>query len=261
MLWNENSGAHRVRYAQVFEAETRRHDQRFRELVPIAAGDAVLDVGCGTGVSTREAARFAASVLGADLSEVMLEHARQQSADLPNVRYLRADAQVHPFPEAGFDVVISRFGVMFFADPVAAFRNLARALRPGGRLAILVWQHREHNEWALAPLEALAPAKELPPPGPAFSFADPGRVEEILVTAGFHDVRFTDIREPVYYGPDPETAEGFVLGLQDPREALAASEDRRGALARLRNTLAGHATEDGVLFDSRTWLVRARCSG
>ncbi|HVV09792.1 class I SAM-dependent methyltransferase [Amycolatopsis sp.] len=256
-FWNADAGAHRVRYAEIFEAETRAIDGRFRALAAVREDESVLDVGCGTGVSTRDLAPYAGKVVGIDVSAVMLEHARKLSSELPNVRYEQGDAQTHPFPEAAFDLVVSRFGVMFFADPVAAFTNLARALRPGGRLAILVWQDRDHNEWSTAPHEALAPGEELPPPPSAFSFADPGPVTEILTGAGFGEPRFTEVRAPVYFGPDPATAEGFLLGLQGPKEALAASEDRRGALARLRSTLAGHATENGVLFDSRTWIVRA----
>jgi ubiquinone/menaquinone biosynthesis C-methylase UbiE len=137
-----------------YDTELRRHNVHFRAAADVQPDDRVLDVGCGTGQTTRQAAHVAVagSVLGVDLSEPMLERARQLSADegLRNVSYEQADAETHPFPAAGFDLCISRFGTMFFADPVAAFTNIGRALRPAARLVMLVWQSRRRNEWATA---------------------------------------------------------------------------------------------------------------
>jgi len=142
--WDGPAGAHRTRYAAVFDAEPRPHNERLRAAAGIAPRDRVLDVGCGTGQTTRDAARAATdgSALGIDLSAQMLEHARRIAAEegLANVSFLQADAQVYQFPVASFDVAISRFGTMFFADPVAAFGNVGHALRPGGRLVLMVWQ-------------------------------------------------------------------------------------------------------------------------
>ena len=122
-----------------YDAELRRHTAHFFAAAKVGAGDRVLDIGCGTGQTTREAARAAVDgvAVGVDISEVMLEQARRISDDeeLSNISFELADAQVNPFPPTSFDLCISRFGVMFFADPVAAFTNIARALRPGGRLA------------------------------------------------------------------------------------------------------------------------------
>src|SRR5262249_27457292 len=151
---------HRVRFAQVFEAEARAHDERFLAASGVGPRDRVLDVGCGTGGSTREAARTATagSVVGVDISGVAIEEARglSEAAGLGNVTYLKAAAQVHPFPAADFDLCISRFGVMFFADPVAAFTNLQRALRPDARLVLLVWQAHDRNEGPGAIRQALS---------------------------------------------------------------------------------------------------------
>ncbi|MDT5192413.1 MAG: hypothetical protein QOI28_4664, partial [Mycobacterium sp.] len=135
-----------------YDAELRLHNELFRDATRVGSGDRVLDIGCGTGQSTREAARaaVAGSALGVDTSAPMLERARQLSDDegLANITFQQADAQVHPFPPTRFDLCISRFGTMFFADPVAAFTNIGSALRPAARLVLLVWQQRDRNEWA-----------------------------------------------------------------------------------------------------------------
>lgn len=260
---------HRTRDTELFDydAELRLHNEHLRAAARVGARDRVLDIGCGTGQTTREAARAAVtgSALGVDVSEPMLERARRLSADQgpPNVSYQQADAQVHRFPPAHFDLCISRFGTMFFADPVAAFTNIGRALRPEARLVLLVWQDRDSNEWASAIRRSLTAAEATPPPstsGPnAFSLADPGTTEGILAAAGFKDVSFTDVHEPVYYGPDTATAFDNVLRLlkfQDLLTGLDAATSEQ-ARTRLRATLAAHDTGEGVYFDSRAWLITA----
>ena len=266
--WDGPAGAHRTRHAAVFDAETRPHNERFRAATAVAPGDRVLDIGCGTGQTTRDAARAAVggSALGIDLSAQMLEHARRLSREegLANVGFLQADAQVHRFPAASFEVGISRFGTMFFADPVAAFGNIGRALAPGGRLVLMVWQARDRNEWSMAIRAAIAGDAPVPPP-PAdgqhpFSLAEPAVAGGILTAAGFDEISFTDVREPVFYGPDPAVALDVVRGLRSTRDLLAgmpAAETGR-ALDRLRATLAAHQAADGVFFDARSWIIAAR---
>ena len=266
--WDGPAGAHRTRYAAVFDAEDRPHNERFRAATAPAVRDRVLDIGCGTGQSTRDAARAATagSALGIDLSAQMLEHARRVSRaeGLANVSFEQADAQVHRFPAGGFDVAISRFGSMFFDDPVAAFGNIGHALRPGGRLVLLVWQERERNAWSTKIREAIAGDLELPPPpetGPGpFSLGDPDIARGILTAARFTEVRLTDVHEPVYYGPDAGVALGVVSGLRSTRDLLEGMDEKQAeqAVARLRATLAEHQTSKGVLFDSRTWIIAAR---
>jgi SAM-dependent methyltransferase len=287
---DQAAGEHRVRYAALFDAELSRHNAHLRAATGIGPRERVLDVGCGTGESTRDAARAAAagSVVGVDLSRPLLERARRLTDEqgLRNVAYVQADAQVHRFPPGSFDVCVSRFGVMFFADPVAAFTTIGRALRPGGRLVLLVWQGQDRNEWSGAVLRSLStgpaadpptPSGSPPPPstgpaggprpGPAggpgqhpFSLADPAATRDILTESGFTDVAFTEVHEPVYYGPDVATARDFVLGLRDVRDVLAGLDavSAGRALTRLSATLAAHETSDGVLFDSRAWIVTAR---
>jgi SAM-dependent methyltransferase len=248
-----------------YDAELRLHNELFRAAARVGSGDRVLDIGCGTGQSTREAARaaVAGSAVGVDLSARMLERARQLSDDqgLPNITYQRADAQVHCFPPAHFDLCISRFGAMFFADPVAAFTNIGRALRPAARLVLLVWQDRDRNEWASAIRQTLTAATATPTGGAnPFSLADPTATEGILAAAGFEQISFTDVHEPVYYGPDSATAFDAVLRLWEFKDLLANLDavTAEQARTRLRATLAAHNTDGGVYFDSRAWIITAR---
>jgi ubiquinone/menaquinone biosynthesis C-methylase UbiE len=249
-----------------YDAELRLYNEHFRVAAAVRRQDRVLDVGCGTGRTTRDAARAAVtgSVLGVDISERMLEHARRVSDDerLVNVTYLRADAGVHHFPPASFDLCISRFGTMFFTDPVAAITNIRRALHPGGRLVLLVWQDRDRNEWAHVIHHALTgtttPTSPATDPS-AFSLGDQATTKRILATVGFTDVSLTAIQEPIYYGPDTDTAYSNVLRLQEPRALLAALGPAAAEQARnrLRATLAAHDTGTGVSFDSSAWIVTA----
>jgi SAM-dependent methyltransferase len=247
-----------------YDAELSLHNAHLRAAARIGPHDHVLDIGCGTGQSTREAARAAVtgSALGVDISAPMLQRARQLSDEqgLSNVTFQQADAEVHRFPPMHFDVCISRFGTMFFADPVAAFTNIGRALHPAARLVLLVWQERDHNEWATEIRQSLTTATP-PTGGPdAFSLAEPAVAEGILAAAGFADVDFTDVHEPVYYGPDSATAFDAVLRLLKFGDLLADLDAATAeqARARLRATLAARETDRGVYFDSRAWLVTAR---
>ena len=247
-----------------YDAELRAHHEHLRAAYGIRPGDEVVDIGCGTGLTTREAARAAAPgrVVGVDVSERTLERARQLTVGLDNVRYELGDAQVHRFEPAGFDVAISRFGTMFFSDPAAAFANIAAALRPGARLVLLVWQRREHNEWARAIDAALGDAAQPPQPGAdPFSLGDAEATAGMLEGAGFDRVRFEDVHEPVLYGPDLDAALAFVRGFQNTSAALASLSDGEAArtVERLRETLAAHYDKErGVVFDSRSWLITAR---
>jgi SAM-dependent methyltransferase len=249
--------------ADFYDAELRRHNEHFRAALKVGPRDRVLDIGCGTGQSTREAARMAAegSVVGVDVSDELLHVARQRGAEerLRNVAFERGDAQVKKFPAAYFDLCISRFGVMFFADPVAAFANVGRAMRPGARIVLMVWQSRDRNEWATAIHDALAPGSVASiAAAAAFSLAEPTIATSILTAAGFGSVDFAEVHEPVFYGPNVDAAYDAVVGLLFVKDALAdmdAAPDE--ALQRLRALLNAHSTVDGVLFDSRAWIVTA----
>jgi SAM-dependent methyltransferase len=254
-----------------YDAELQRHNQVLRRSYGIQPDDHVLDVGCGAGQTTRDAARLArnGTVLGVDVSASAIERARRltNETELSNVSFQRADAASHPFAAESFDVAISRFGTMFFADPVAAFANIRRALRPEGRLVMMVWREHDRNEWSVLIERALADPADARAGSPAepdaFSLADPGLTAGMLDAAGFVDVSFTDVHEPVYYGPDVAAALEWTRGFSSVRDALQrldpASAGR--ALERLREALAGHLSGSGLWLDSRAWIVAARRVG
>jgi SAM-dependent methyltransferase len=252
-----------------YDAELRRHNEVLRRAAGVRLHDHVLDIGCGTGQTTRQAARTArsGSAFGVDVSAPAIERARElaRAEGLRNVTFEHADAQVHRLPPERFDLAMSRFGTMFFDDPVAAFVNIGRALRPAGRLVMMVWQAPERNEWDVAVRRSLEAAGG-PVAGPSggagadpFSLADPPAVCEILHAAGFADVAFTDVQEPVYYGPDVAAALDWVHGFTCTREVLKRLDPAAAARAdeRLRQALAGHLTDDGVWFGSGAWIVTA----
>ena len=243
-----------------YDAELRLHNERLRDAYEIGPGDRVLDIGCGSGQTTRDAARVAAAghAHGVDSSAEMIERARHLSREerLRNVTFQHADAEVCRFPNEPFDVAISRFGTMFFNDPKGAFANIGRGLRPSARLVMMVWQDHERNEWSVAIERALSePGTTFQPSergADPFSLADPAYVERILDYAGFSKVTF--------YGRDVDAALDFVTGFQSTRQVLFGLDERSasGAVERLRQTLSTHQTDDGVWLDSRAWIVTAQ---
>jgi SAM-dependent methyltransferase len=251
-----------------YDAELRRHNEVLRRACGIRFRDHVLDIGCGTGQTTRKAARTAPAgrALGIDVRAAAIERARELAAaeELENIAFEHADAQDYRFPPERFDLAISRFGTMFFDDPAAAFANIRRALRPAGRLVMMVWQAPARNEWDVAICQALGIPQTSAPPvsgGPdPFSLADPSAVSEVLENAGFAGVAFTDVSEPVYYGPDVAAALDWVRGFTCTSQALNRLDPGAAASAvrRLREVLAAHQSDDGVWFNSRAWIVTAR---
>lgn len=251
-----------------YDAELQLHTAPLLAACAIRSREHVIDIGCGTGQTTRDAARLAVSgsALGVDITESMIGRAQElATAEGPsNVRFEYADAQVHSFQPQHYDVAISRYGTMFFADPVAAFRNIGSALRPGGRLVMMVWQAHEANEWSVAVHEALAPYDLSPSAAPGaqehFSLADPGTVERILDAAGFAGVQFKDVREPIYFGESMDAAVEWVRGFRFVRNILQRLDAAAAArlLASLRETLAKNCSERGVWFPAREWIVTAK---
>lgn len=225
-----------------YDAELRPHTMHLRAAARVRPGDHVLDIGCGGGETTRDAgcAAINGSATGVDTSAPMLEHARRRTdaEGLHNVTYEQGDAQIPRFPQGHFDVCISRFGAMFFTDPVAAFTNIRRSMRRGARLVLLVWQSAERNEWFTAPREALRdpnpPARAASNLGP-FSLADPAMTEAVLTSAGFTDIGFEDIR--VHYGATPDAAYEAILRLRHTRDRVATFR------LRFLEVLAGHRSE------------------
>ncbi|MDK1385699.1 class I SAM-dependent methyltransferase [Sinorhizobium sp. 8-89] len=249
--------------ADFYDAELSRHNRHLRAAASVGMRDRVLDVGCGAGQTTREAACVAVEgeVIGVDTSAEMLKIAQQRCKDagLRNVVFELGDAQHHNFPAARFDLCISRFGVMFFADPAAAFANIARAMRSGARLAWMVWQSQERNEWSGAIRQALAPGRAiLEDAGKAFSLGDPAIATELLSTAGFASIDFVEIQEPVFYGPNVDAAFDALTDLYLVKDALARTDEPPDQpQQRLRDLLDSHMTAEGVFFDSRAWIISA----
>jgi len=246
-----------------YDAELRRYDEVLRRAYAVQLHDRVLDIGCGMGQTTCEAARaaVAGSALGVDISAAAVEYARElaRAQATRNVTFECADAQVHAFPKGHFDLVVSRFGTMFFADPAAAFANIGQALHPAGRLAMVVWQAYERNEWAVVIGQSLGGAAAPAGPDP-FSLADPPAVTEMLEAAGFTGIAFTEVNEPVYYGPDVDAAMDWVRGFTCTSEVLKRLDPAAAtqALARLREAITAHLTDDGVWFNSRAWVITGR---
>ena len=233
-------------------------------------GQSVLDVGCGCGGTTLADARLVAPgpAVGLDLSGPMLARARAgaAAAGLSNAVFLQGDAQVHPLEAARFDVVMSRFGVMFFADPVAAFANIRSATRRAGRLVFVCWQPLDANQWLLVPGAALA--EHVPVAGfgagdepGMFAFADPDRLRQILGTAGWRDIEITAEHASILVGGggSVDDAVGFLRTGSMGRTMLAGADastaDR--AVASVRAALAPYANADGVHLGAAVWLAQA----
>jgi SAM-dependent methyltransferase len=269
--WNSAAGAgHWV-------TNQARHDRMLEpfltmilDAAAIRSGDRVLDVGCGCGATTRAAASQAApaEVAGIDLSVAMLARASDdaRSARLFNASFIEGDAQVHPLEPASFDVVISRFGLMFFDDPVAALTNLRRATKRGGRLVFVCWQPMNVNPWLLVPAAALAehcplPEPESPDAPGMFALADPDRLRAILTDAGWSDLKVTPARTSMLVGGGGtvEDAVEFLRGRSVIRSILATADPLTGqrVMASVGSALLPYADSEGVHLDAAVWLVRA----
>ncbi|MFG2820998.1 class I SAM-dependent methyltransferase [Kitasatospora sp. NPDC048365] len=273
--WNGDEGRHWSDHHDRWNAVNEGFDAPLLEAAGIGAGDRVLDVGCGAGQTTRLAARAAApgSALGLDLSAPMLARARALATEegLDRIVFEQGDAQVHPLPPAGFDVAISRFGIMFFADPVAAFGNIGRALRPGGRIAFVCMADPARTEWVQV-FDAVRTALRLPPQGAGapsgpgmFSLADPATIHQVLAAAAFTDVRAEPVEARGRFGHDVDDAADHLLG-SGPVRHLASLLDPAGAegpaaAGRVRDALTGalaeYAGPGGVLLRTSAWLVTA----
>ena len=236
----------------------------------VAPGQRVVDLGCGSGRTTLElAARVGPSgnVVGVDISAEMLARGRERAAGLGNVEFVHADVQVYDLGEARFDAAYSRFGVMFFADPVAAFANVRRALRPGGVLSFVCWQGVFDNEWMLVPGAAVAGVTgSLPPmPGPdepgPFALADPGRVHAVLGAAGFGSVEVVPHADQVVISEDG-ISEAVTASVQvgGVREALREADDqtRQRALAAIDEALRARLQAGEVRLSRGVLLVTGR---
>ncbi|MDF1728051.1 MAG: methyltransferase domain-containing protein [Sulfitobacter sp.] len=201
-FWDRQAGPKWVRQAHFMDSLLSPVLDELLARAALKPGAAVLDVGCGSGASSRRAAALVGPegrVLGADISASLLTHARAEAEGTGQLSFTLCDAQTHPFEPASFDLLISRFGVMFFDDPVAAFANMARALRPGGRILFAAWGEIPQNPYFTLPAAVArehfgaSPPKTDPDlPGP-FAFRDAARIENILSAAGLEDIRIDPV--------------------------------------------------------------------
>jgi SAM-dependent methyltransferase len=262
--WDGDEGEYWADNAEYFDRSIAPYHDRLLAAAAIGERHHVLDVGCGTGQTTRDAARAASagSALGVDLSSRMLDYARRRATEegVTNVTFAQADAQIHRFESGAYDVAISRTGAMFFGDHVVAFSNIGRALRSGGRLLLVTWQPLAGNEWIREISEALAAGRDLPTPPPdagPFSLSDPDRVRALLTAAGLTDVELDGTTAGIWFGNDADDAHRFVGGLMGWMLQGLDDAGRARAIDALHDTMAAHAAPDGVLFESAAWIIQA----
>ena len=272
--WNDQSGERWVTHQARLDAMLAVFGQAAIEAAAPAAGERALDVGCGAGTSSLALAALVGpggQVLGVDISESLIDRARALAPQDTPARFRVADASSTELPEGAFDILFSRFGVMFFDDPTAAFAHMRRALRPGGRVAFVCWRGAAENDWVRLPMGALKGI--LPPgappdpeaPGP-FSFGDPGRVSRVLTAAGFADIAIAPFDASVPFGEGRtrdaaiDDAVKMTLEVGPLSRALAdqPNDIRARASPAVRAAFAGLPGERSVMIDGAAWIVMAR---
>jgi SAM-dependent methyltransferase len=260
-----------VREAHRWHGTSGRFGEAMLDAAHLKTGQRVLDVGCGAGSTTIDAAREVAPggvAVGVDISGPAVALARERviAAGLANVELTVADAQLHPYELGAFDAVISRFETMFFGDPVAAFANLRRALRPSGRLAIVAWQDALKNEWtAVAGAVAVAHFGRPPDPGEPggpgpFAFSDGERFRALVEAGGFRGGELQAITRPMNMGDDADDVAGMVAATPQAKGLFAGQPEAnvQAAIAGLREAFAPYARPEGVVMSGTAWLLTAR---
>ena len=272
-MWNEVVGEAWARHSEEYDATLAPFGAAAMEVLDLRPEHRVLDVACGTGATTIDLGQRvgAGFVLGLDLSRPMLDQAVARLARLepaPPVRFALADVQSDPIPDGPFDRAFSRFGVMFFSDPVVAFGRIRSALVDDGRLAFVCFQEPGANPFIVGPLLAVSEVLRLPPlpagdaPGP-FSLAQRERTERILEAAGFAEVGVSPGPDhAVMYGADIDGVARRLLEqnpMTGPALRTASPQDQAAAVAAVVEVLSPHVDGDAVTMDASTWLVTARC--
>lgn len=226
-------------------------------------GKKILDVGCGCGPTSLKLAGHGAEVLGVDISQQMIDRANQNAEGKDGISFRMADAAAENY-NGDFDVVFSRFGVMFFDDPVAAFSNLRSALKPGGKLNVLVWQAPVKNPWmsmAAKAIEPYQPQTEAPnptDPGP-FAMADRDYTSDILNRAGFSDIEYVDVEKTLHLGDNVDEVMDFQTYVGPLSRLLEEVDEGTGekAKAAVREVFAAQQSDDGIRMPAAALLVRA----
>ncbi len=269
-FWNEEGGRRWVQNIQRVERMIEPLSARLLHHAAPQPGERVLDVGCGGGVTSAALARAVGSsgrVLGVDVSAVILDVARERFGSTGNLDFALGDAAAMPLQRGGFDLLVSRFGVMFFADPVAAFAHLRTALAPDGRLAFICWRALDQNPWMAECVRAaftVLPRPEPQPPhapGP-YAFADGGRLRDILGASGYGAISIDPLDHPLDLGSlDDAVLQMTRMGLAASAFAAAGPAEQQAATAAVRAALEPHAVGGTVRMASATWLVRAVSAG
>jgi ubiquinone/menaquinone biosynthesis C-methylase UbiE len=268
--WNDQVGKTWVKMNEGLDRQLEPIGKAMLARAELAAGQSVLDIGCGAGATSIDAARVVGDggkVLGVDVSTPLLDLARKHAAGLSNIDFLAGDAQTTPFAAESFERVISRFGVMFFDDPTAAFANIRRGCRPDALLCFACWREGKDNPWLTMPMQAAGHLVDpLPPPEPGApgptAFADPERVRSILAGSGWRDIEVEPLDVPVG-GGDLEATTALMTRVGPVghairnagagRELITAVEDA------VREVVRGFIKQDGLAWmPSASWLVTAR---
>jgi SAM-dependent methyltransferase len=267
--WNGDSGHRWVARADERDAVLAPVGDVLLAAAALRPGASVLDIGCGCGATTLAAADAVGptgSAVGLDLSEPMLDLARRraQRRSAGHVTFTQSDAQVHQFEPAGVDVVVSRFGTMFFDDPVAAFTNIANALQPGGRLCLATWRPLADNEWLVAPGAVLLQHTNLPAgvaDGPGmFAQADPEVVTDVLTTAGYRDVHLEPVDVTFDLGSSPEAAADYLADSGPGRlllDSIPEGPARDAALTDVQAHLQTKQRDGAVRLGAAIWIIEA----
>lgn len=269
--WSGAGGDNWLKGAARTEAALAPLGERAIAAAAVRPGERIIDIGCGTGPTSLALARAASpggAVLGCDLSPVLVDEAWRRAliAGVSNVRFAAGDASTYAFEPGAADLLFSRFGVMFFGNPVAAFRHLRGALKPGGRLVFLVWRPFKENGWAFVPFAAAGPllpqmSRPAPDePGP-FSFGDPARPRALLTQAGFADIVIDPLDATMTLssgGLDEAVEQALEIGPLSRLLKEAPDDVRVRADAAVRAALAKHLTADGIILPAACWLITAR---
>ncbi len=270
-FWNGPTGQRWTRLQKPIEDNLRPFTEAVLQRLTPQPGERIVDIGCGAGDTTlalAERVQGHGFVLGVDVSRPLLQRATARAANTPEypVRFIEADAAAHAFEQASFDALFSRFGVMFFADPAAAFANLRRALKRGGRIAFCCWRERRENPWVTLPVAAARKhlAELPPPPGPEepgpFSFADSSRIQRILASAGFARIVCEKFDPRLAYGDGARAAADYLTQMGPVGSVL--QEHPEALRAEVAHTLAGllepHREPGGIRLAAAAWIVSAR---
>ncbi|HLZ65960.1 MAG TPA: methyltransferase domain-containing protein [Aliidongia sp.] len=267
--WNGAGGDHWVRRQELTDLVLAPVAEIVLARAAAKPGEHVIDIGCGCGVTTlalADAVQPGGALVAADVSAPMLARARERTGDRPGLTYVCADAASHPFAPGWADLLFSRFGVMFFGDPAAAFANMRKGLKPGGRTVFACWRKPAENPWMMLPLHAAYEhVPPLPKPGPEdpgpFSFGDPDRVRRILGEAGFTGVSLepVDLMLDAASGGGLEAAVAYTLDIGATSRALdGVSDELRAAAAdSIREAFRPHVDGARVPLAGAIWIVTA----